>query len=536
MKITGIKLQNFRAYDEEFPLDLGDGKCLLLHGENGSGKSSMYFAMKRFFEERGDDIDQHKNLFAKPTRVPKVSVRLKGTDAQGNEHDAEIPWSEADDHPLRVPTEGAGVSPVLRSLLVDASRRSGFLDYRALLRTNLFAKPIPRGNHSIDVHRYLYGVERDGLEAQLFDIAMWVILDGVRVTISGGSETTIGTLIREVWQNRPESRHVRRMERAQAAAARFNVAFATILPVLTEKIGDFLAHFTDQSISVTFDPVNISWSKQTLSLDGAVLVPRILFRDGTDPLDNFSGILNEARLSALAICMFLAGVRMSDNDDTNPAHPRFLFLDDALVGLELQNRLPILKILTSAEFKHYQIFLFTHDRVWFELARGHLPTKAGWIHHELIGDESTGQLVPKGKPCQEDLEIAKKHLANHDLKAAAVYARSAFEWMLRKVCADHGIKVPFKPDSDKVGAGVLWSGIQSRQRDREQMRANGSVVPDFIPGALENEVEVMRSTVLNKLSHDGSSGLVHAEVAAALITVKKIHDHKFRKIPSENAP
>lgn len=533
MKITGIKLQNFRAYDEEFPLDLGDGKCLLLHGENGSGKSSMYFAMKRFFEERGDEISQHRNLFASPTRIPKVSVHLKGTDAQGNEHDAVIPWSEADDHPLRVPAGGAGISPVLRSLLVDASRRSGFLDYRTLLRTNLFAKPLPRGGHSFDAHRYLYGVERDGLEAQLFDISMWVILDGVRVTVPRGGETTIGTLIREVWLNRPESRHARRMERAQAAATRFNIAFAFVLPTLTEKIRDFLAYFTDQAITVTFEPVNISWSRKTLSLDGAVLVPRILFRDGTDPLKNFSGILNEARLSALAICMFLAGVRMSDNDDANPAHPRFLFLDDALVGLELQNRLPILNILTSEEFKHYQIFLFTHDRVWFELARGHLPTKAGWIHHELIGDESTGHLVPIGKPCEEDLEIAKNHLKNKDYKAAAVYARSAFEWKLRKVCESHGIKVPFKPDADKIGAGVLWSCIQTRQREREVQRAGGSVVPDFLSQALENEVEVMRSTVLNKLSHDGSSGLVHVEVAAALVTVKKVHDHKFRKIPTE---
>ena len=123
MKITGIKLQNFRAYDEEFPIDLGDGKNLLLHGENGSGKSSMYFAMKRFFEERGDEIAQHKNLFADPTRVPprvpKVTVNLKGSDAQGNPHDAEIPWSEADNHPLRVPAGGTGISPVLRSLLVS---------------------------------------------------------------------------------------------------------------------------------------------------------------------------------------------------------------------------------------------------------------------------------------------------------------------------------------------------------------------------------------------------------------------------------
>ena len=80
--------------------------------------------------------------------------------------------------------------------------------------------------------------------------------------------------------------------------------------------------------------------------------------------------------------------------------------------------------------------------------------------------------------------------------------------------------------------GCYGAAIQARQREREAQRANGSVVPDFIPAALEREVEVMRSTVLNKLSHDGSSGLVHVEVAAALVTVKKVHGHKFLKIPS----
>lgn len=524
MKITKIRLQNFRAYDEPFELDLGDGKNLLLHGENGSGKSSMYFAMKRFLEERGDGITQHKNLFSDGTRVQKVAVHIKGTDAQGNAHDREIPWSEADGHPLRIPPAGSGTGlpPALRALLVDAARRSGFLDYRSLLRTNLFAKPLPRNSDAIDVHRYVYGVERDGLEAQLFDIAMWVILDGVRVTVPGGSETTIGTLIREVWLNRPKSRHVRRMERAQASAKRFNVALATILPVLTDKIRDFLAYFTDQAISVTFDPVNISWSRQNLSLDGAVLVPRILFRDGTDPLDNFSGILNEARLSALAVCMFLAGVRMSDNDHANPAHPRFLFLDDALIGLELQNRMPILNILTSDEFKHYQIFLFTHDRVWFELARGHLPRNSGWIHHELIGDESTGHLVPKGKPCREDLSIAQSHLDNNDLKAAAVYARSAFEWKLRNVCEGRGIKIPFRAETAQVGAGMMWDGIMERQRERSSVGGR-----DFVPVALSSRVATIRTTVLNRLSHTGAHGLVAAEVQDAINTIRDIHNHDF---------
>jgi len=129
------------------------------------------------------------------------------------------------------------------------------------------------------------------------------------------------------------------------------------------------------------------------------------------------------------------------------------------------------------------------------------------------------------------LKRAKVHLANNDLKAAAVYARSAFEWKLRKVCEQHGIDIPFKPDADKVGAGVLWDGVLSRQRKREEERKKGSGVPDLVPVDLEKEVDVMRSTVLNKLSHTGSSGLVSSEVAAALATVKKVHDHKFAKIP-----
>lgn len=56
MKITKISVQSFRAFDEPFELDLDGGRNLLLHGENGSGKSSIYVALKRFFEERGDDI------------------------------------------------------------------------------------------------------------------------------------------------------------------------------------------------------------------------------------------------------------------------------------------------------------------------------------------------------------------------------------------------------------------------------------------------------------------------------------------------
>jgi hypothetical protein len=98
------------------------------------------------------------------------------------------------------------------------------------------------------------------------------------------------------------------------------------------------------------------------------------------------------------------------------------------------------------------------------------------------------------------------------------------------VCEKHGIKVPFKSDADRIGAGVLWDGIIQRQREREEHRSKGSTVPDFVPSDLETAVETMRSTVLNKLSHTEASGLVQSEVNTAIGTVEAVLTHNFPKV------
>lgn len=529
MKITKISLQNFRAYEEPFEIDLEGGKNLLLHGENGAGKSSLYFAVRRFFEERGGLIAEHRNHFADSSRASFVRLHIKGSDSTGVEYDNDVSWDDADGHPLMIPKDQKTmpIPKELRSLLVDAARRSGFLDYRAMLKTSLLAKPIARKSRDFDLHSFIYGADREGLEAQLFDVVTWVILDGVRVTTAGGGESTIGNLIREVWNTHPTNRYKRTLRRAERATTAFNQAFATILPDLENKLPEFLDYFENCDLTVKFAPVSIQWDTETLALNGAVLVPNITFRKAL--LTDHSLDLNEARLSALAICLFLGGVLLSDNDFQNPAHPRFLFLDDALIGLDLRNRLPILRILDREEFKHYQVFLLTHDRVWFDLARGHLPEKDGWLHRELLADEDTGQLIPRLQPSDSDVARAKAHLSGGDRMAAAVYTRAAFEAKLRNVCEKNGIKIPFKPHADRVGAGVLWDGIIQRQREREEQRLKGSQVPDFVPPTLETDVETMRSTVLNKLSHTGASSLVTSEVAAAISTVERVISHTFPK-------
>ena len=527
MKITKICLEGFRAFDEPFDLDLGEGKNLLLHGENGSGKSSIYLAMKRFFEEQGDDVEKHRNHFSPANRKPYVHVHIKGDDTSGNHLDVEFQWDVIDGHPLPVPKDPntAPINEEMRSLLVEGARRAGFLDYRGLLKTHLLSSPLPRIKSDSKIHKIIYGAPADGFEAQLFDLVSFVILAGVRVTIPGGSVSTIGTLIRKVWENRPSNRRQNELRRANDHANIFNQAFNSKLQELENKLKEFLDFFDNHQLTIKFQPISLSWDKKSLNLKGAELIPQITFRGKA--VTEHHQFLNESRLSAIATCLFLSGVFLSDNDYVNPAHLRFLVLDDALIGLELQNRLPILRILTSDTFKNYQIFLLTYDRVWFDLARGHLPEKNGWIHKELLADESSGKLIPKWRPCKSDIETAKAHLDNGDLKAAAVYARSAFECYLNNVCVKNGIKIPFKDDLNKVGAGMLWDGIIERQRDREVKISKGAQLKQFVPKQLLEAVDIMKSTVLNKLSHSGACSLVRSEVEFAIKTVEKVIAHEF---------
>lgn len=47
---------------------------------------------------------------------------------------------------------------------------------------------------------------------------------------------------------------------------------------------------------------------------------------------------------------------------------------------------------------------------------------------------------------------------------------------------------------------------------------------------LMQDVEMVRSTVLNRLSHSGTSSLVAREVQFALETVKELQQHPFTKV------
>ena len=56
MKIQTIEITNYKAFLGTHKINFG-GKNVFIYGENGSGKSSLYYALKDFFQSSLEFID-----------------------------------------------------------------------------------------------------------------------------------------------------------------------------------------------------------------------------------------------------------------------------------------------------------------------------------------------------------------------------------------------------------------------------------------------------------------------------------------------
>ncbi|MDE0017133.1 MAG: AAA family ATPase [Candidatus Poribacteria bacterium] len=122
MKITKIEIRNFKAFYGTYQIDLHKaGKNLLIYGENGSGKTSLYKAIELFLDSSENeviDFKDHQNIFNADKGYIKLHLRTNPT---SNEHIYE--WSDDVKETVDLP-------------IINASKSKGFFDYKALLETH----------------------------------------------------------------------------------------------------------------------------------------------------------------------------------------------------------------------------------------------------------------------------------------------------------------------------------------------------------------------------------------------------------------
>jgi len=429
MKLTKIEIKDFRAFPGPgtYAFDLG-GKNLLVYGENGSGKSSLFRALVEFFnlDSRAKPFAEYKNIFS-DSGLTDGHITVHFDDGQPPTF-----WRFGD------------IRPTGEARVAETALRKGCLDYRALLRTNFL--------HSAG-------------SVNLFDLVIEELLSNYLLVLVGPT-TTIGQLWQEVLDNLPTTHHRRRLERINDVVTRFNQAVNPVWTELQTKAEAILKAFPGCGVSLQFDFPGVVYDSQKRKLTQKQLHLAVDLNGKRVP--EHQHFRNEARLSAIAVSLYFAGLLISIPSTVPgvPAYPKLLVLDDILIGLDMSNRMPVLDILRK-HFSDWQIILLTYDRVWYEIVHMQTEASRNWLYYELYLDRSPdGFDMPVHRGHREGaphlLLRARQHLAAHDERAAAVYARAAFERKLQRYCEEKRVPVRYHTDPRRIDAQSFWDATKKK--------------------------------------------------------------------------
>ena len=508
MRIKTLSLTDFRAFPGPAPTTFElDGKNLLVYGENGSGKSSLFHALRGMFSyDTPPNLLNLRNSFS-GAGIGSVRVQVVFDDTSfadwevgASAKPARLGFAHPEPvGPFVVPIH-PGHSVPKNSDVTEAAKFSAMLDYRSLLNTN-----------------YKHG---DGA-INLFEPIVAELLAGF---VDLATNRTIWELWQAVKRNLPAINTSTQIGNALSACGQFNAAMKRAIALLLPEAQAILQRLCPnglQLVDLPFQGVRYNGAKA--SRDKAYVDKeiglQISFR-GMD-VDRPQNYLNEARLSALGLALYL-GARLACTPQTTQ-HLRLLVLDDVLVGLDHSNRLPVLDVLKT-HFSEWQIVLLTHDRGWFDLAYAKLPS-ATWCCYEIFeGDplatapRPVHRQIPMDpsmdRPARIYLDYAKSMLALNYPEAAANYARQAMEATLRGGCEKQNVVIPFVRDPKKIKAQFLLDQLKA-------WGGNAKVNKTTLDPILDRLI-LLKDVVMNPYSHPSAPNIPKSEVQAAVTAVSEL--------------
>lgn len=408
-RVTKIEINNCRAFFNQYAIDLPQGENLLVYGENGSGKSSLFKALSNYLTSSRDlGFTYVKNNF-RPA-IDTGAISLTFTDADPVTH---FPIAGTE----QALNFGSNASTHNVNYVMDAELIKGFLDYRSLL--DVYFKNEPKPNLFNLIVLKILGKQYNTARTYRFGDKWKQLQD----------DLTTNSYTRQDWTHRNA------FDELPAYEAELKQSLRNIFRYLNNTL--LSTYFSNLNIQLRFElqPMTFNYGNSKWDWKTTADLRLSVIQNGALVPDDYNDFLNEARLSAFAVCIYLAALK------TNPElfDYKILFLDDVFIGLDTSNRFPILNILKE-EFGEHQIFVTTYDRHLFELAKrkfeieipGKWKTAEFYVDHDIIGTQ------PFEKPIivvgVSHYEKAVKFLNDRekpDYPAASNYFRKALEEIIQ---------------------------------------------------------------------------------------------------------
>ena len=475
MRITNIEIKNFRAFHGTYQIDLSkSGKNLLVYGENGSGKSSLYLALKYFLESgvdgnNGDNkntaFENHQNIFIQDPGHIKLSLRANQWSKQHTYEWSQCTHGETNDE-----------------LITEASKSKGFLDYKSLLETH-----------------YLH---RESEAVNLFNLLVKTLLAN---SVNPLRDRTLVEDWADIQPPFPRKSAKHQIETLERQIDVFNEELTNRLAELNPKVSEILSKF---GYHVTFDLdfQGIVYNRDEKTLDNQEILLKVGFFDTAIPSHHI--FFNEAKLSAIAIAIYLSSILVQPDSAL-----KILALDDVLIGLDMSNRIPVLDIL-DVYFSDYQIFLTTYDKAWYEVVKQR-TSESEWKYAEFYFSQTDAYEIPVYAEDKAYLSKAREHLDANDYKACAIYVRTAFEAAIKQYCEKRDLAIKYRQNSRDLRSEDFWVPIKLEMDKADRLVLDLRVV---------DAIERARKFILNELSHATFANIYRKELEDAIDAVENLEN------------
>lgn len=457
-KISQITLSNFKFFNKEEVIDINNNH-LLLYGENGSGKSSLFWGIYTLLEasfKQPIETDKYFQAFdTNDESLVNIYATRKICPNTNKEHCDSYIKIKSDNNTEYVLS--LLDSAICGNTNAQESRKAtDFINYQSIFKFQDF-----KNSETPDLY-------------EVFNYSVLPYVTFPSFPIKGKTLTNAGLMWEEykkgpgttknyigdtilVYKNSPEYKNFLAFEK------HFNENFTKLVEFINAHGSDFVKKLGyDIKFELKYTPPthikkdkNYEWTAFRIDLIIKSYNGQIV------QIKKPQSFLNEAKMSAVAIAIRLAIIDQRIGTAV-PDALKVLVLDDLMISLDMGNRDKLMDLLLDDFANRYQILFFTHDRMLFDFVDYKIKQHkqhAKWLRKEMyVGeDDITKQEYPVIIDGECDPYIkAQKYYNAKDYVASALYIRKTLEDFIVNLLPEEYCK---NADGRFVELNTLWNKL-----------------------------------------------------------------------------
>ena len=493
-RISKLTLTDFKFFRGKVTLNF-DRNNILIYGENGSGKSGIYWGLYTFFQSvYKADVGSVRKYFD-----PKSGENLINIFEPASKNCAvELTLSNGKKEVTKIVSFGRTTTRT-GSLVREIAEVSDFFNYRFLFQIHNF-----RNSEEIDLFPIF---EQDILQFISFRKSL-IAHDG-RVGNQNAYEW-----FQYIRNGIPSTFKKSSPEYKTFAVAvdEFNSEMRFYVESLLQSANEYLQEKFMEPLKILFDFKNgsiINVSRRYYAYGPKILLlAEILNKNlagGRRLVNRPQVFLNEARLTSLALAIRFSLLSERYIKEAS----RILIIDDLLMSLDMSNRDKVIDVFFKEFVDNSQLIILTHDRTFFELVRREIVYRSSsdkWKLFEMFVDNKDGFEKPFVTKTQSSMAKAKNYFDAKDYPACANQLRKSAEEILDRLVPSIYRRGSGGNEIRELGSLTKKVGKLHKANKHFTLRENLSILCPWL-----HKLDKYKDTLLNPLSHYNAFGQIYRE-------------------------